>query len=219
MRIKEEPILKVNNVIVDLGANFCLGPINFSINQGDILGILGKNGSGKSTLIYTIANLISNHQGEINIQTDNIGFSFQHPRFYPNKSVLKNLQIFSTIKNTRKSELLEIIRFFELEPYIKQRFKSLSDGNKKRLEIAFSIIGNPDLILLDEPTANIDKTGIELLFDQLNALRGSSTIIMNNHNSHELKDFCTHFLILRDGKQVAFLDRNSFNPSDYNKFE
>ncbi len=209
------PVVIIDNLCVQYGNDFQLGPITYSLNKGAILGILGNNGSGKSTLMHCIVNFISDYEGEVVVNANKIGFCFQTPSFYPNKTVFENLRVLSLNKQVKTTEIKDALDFFNLSTYKNKPFKVLSGGNKKRVEIILAILGSPELILFDEPTANLDEPGVELFNQSINLLKDKSTIIINNHNSSELRSYCTDFMVLQNGSMVEAVNKENFNHVTY----
>jgi len=204
-------ILEIHDLIIKIDKHFILGPINIAIKKNSVIGIIGENGSGKSSLLYAITKLLPYSHGQIYFKTKDIRFAFQQAIFYPNKSVIENLRIFSKLRLVSEIELLNVLIYFEIEELKNIQFKKLSEGNKKRLEIIQAILSKPELVLFDEPTANIDEKGIFLFNQIIEKLKEDNvTILITNHYPKELLKYCTEFLILKNGKQIDFLSKTDF---------
>ena len=204
--------IKVENLCVRLNKLFTLGPMSFTISKQSIVGILGANGSGKTILLNTIAGLIKPTAGKLELQySDKFGFSLQIPSYYPNKTILQNLVIFSKCSGGHRVDVEQLLAELNISKYKNKKYKQLSVGIQKRMEFISALAGNPDLILLDEPTANVDEIGIKLIRDKLFQLRNEGKkILISNHHSYEADEICTHYLLLKHGLAIDFLDKYSF---------
>jgi len=205
-----DPILKIENLYKSFGNHNVLENLNFEIFQGEILSILGLSGCGKSTLLNILCGYIKQNSGHIVCKLENgskklvfenlrksekirslFGFASQEPSFYPNLSVYNNLKYFGTMSSVPKTELDEridiILHVLNLVDVKTNQSISLSEGMKKRLDFGCSIIHNPKILILDEPTANLDfQLRDELLnyIKEINKL--GMTIIFVSHYVEEV---------------------------------
>ena len=178
---KNKSILKLDKVSLKYGRNSILDNLSLSLNQGQILGLLGPNGSGKTTRFNLITGLISPDFGSIMINSKvvneypiyqrtlkfKIGFVPQHGGYFHDLTVYENLKAIAeiTIENTsyRNEKIDSLISKFELDPIRDIKAKFLSGGQKKKLVIAISLISEPKILLLDEPFAALDVMTIKTL--------------------------------------------------------
>jgi ABC-2 type transport system ATP-binding protein len=207
----------VENLSVRMNKLFTLGPMSFMIPKKSVVGILGANGSGKTILLSTIVGLIRPTTGFVKLQNSiNYGFSLQTPSFYPNKTVLQNLTIFSKYHGSLRIDIEQLLAELDISNYKNKKFKQLSSGIQKRMEFISALAGNPELVIFDEPSANVDEIGIKLIRNKLfQLIESGKTILITNHHSFELEEICTHYLILKHGMVIDFLDKHNFM-SKYN---
>jgi ABC-type multidrug transport system ATPase subunit len=198
--LERTKIVEVKKLVKNYG-NFCaVKNISFDVYQCDVFGFLGQNGAGKSTTIRTILSLIKPTSGSIklfdkdlnqyrNTILSKIGCIVEKPDFYKFLSAEKNLELFARISgvDVNKSKLHELIEFVGLKGREKERISGFSHGMKQRLGIAQTLIHNPDLIVLDEPTTGLDPQGIidvrnlilKLKNEQNKTVQGSVTELLN----------------------------------------
>ncbi len=227
---EKKQILRIKNITKSYkNSKNVLDEINFEIYEGEILGLLGLSGCGKSTLLQIICGYLKPNSGKITYENVSkksqhyrremdsirslIGFSAQEPSFYNELTVLENLIYFGTLLQIPKTklytqidEILEIFDLFEFKPMLSS---DLSEGMKKRLDIACSIIHNPKILILDEPTANLDyKLREELLkyFKKLNT--NGMTILFVSHYIEEVENISQRVLILNKGKIEIVSNKN-----------
>ncbi len=181
--------------------------INFEVHRGDILGIIGANGVGKSTLIKVLANIIDHYEGTYD--TDfTIGYVPQYIALYENLSVYENIKVFSSMTTRTKDELDHKIEdvLVKLDLLINKntKIKDLSGGNKRRVNIAVSLINEPDCLLMDEPEVGIDYKVRRDLEETVRGLaKEGKAIIVSSHSKEFISNISTKVLIL-DGKTQSY---------------
>ena len=171
---EKKPIIKIDKISLSFGKRKILDNINFSINESQILGLLGPNGVGKSTIFNLITGLIKPQYGSIIIDSKNvndypiylrttqfkIGYVPQYGGYFHNMTLLENLNAIGELliknKKVRYEKINSLISKFELDAVRDIKASYLSGGQKKRLVIALSLLGNPKILLLDEPFAALD---------------------------------------------------------------
>lgn len=213
-------LLEIENISKNFGNRVILKDISFEINRGDIIGLLGFSGCGKTTLLNIISgfekpasgNIYYNSKigsGElISIYRDSIeyksviGFSSQKPSFYPELSIYENLWYFGVLSGMKKEELKknikDILELLDLSQFKKILGKDLSQGMKKRLDLACSLVHDPQILILDEPTSNLDfKLREEILhyIKKINKSKGI-TILFVSHFLDEVEHLCTKVLMI-----------------------
>ena len=221
-------IIEVNNVNKSFGKNeninHVLNGASMSVDQGEFVSLMGASGSGKSTLLYLIGGLDRDFQGNISVcgndigslkdsklsdlRLKNMGFVFQFYNLVMNLNVSDNILLPQTINGKRKSELKkdldEILEITGLTEKRKAMPNTLSGGQQQRVAIARAVLGNPSIILADEPTGNLDATStkeIMELFQRLNKEKGL-TILQVTH-SEQCAEYGTRIVRIEDGKTIG----------------
>lgn len=210
-------MLKIKNISKKYNNNFALDSISFDLNNGEVLGILGENGAGKTTLINIISSVTKPTQGQIilndydygsKLYKTKIGVAFGGKNFlYDRLTVKENLKYFSKLYGIEDSEsiivkLSEKLQFYD---YQNKRIETLSTGMKQRVSIAISILNNPELILLDEPTLGLDISGQNIIKDIVNYLKSMNKMILYSTNIvSEIEEICDNVIIISKGKLVEY---------------
>ncbi len=204
--MKELIILK--NIVKSFKRQTVLDNISISVGKGEILGVVGNNGAGKTTLLKIMRGLLAPNCGEISYCDGiRIGSLISSPKLYGDMTAFENLKIFSISKGYKlsKEELLSVLENVGLNSTSKKLVSKFSTGMKQRLGLAFAILGNPDVILLDEPFNGLDIDGVidlrNLLLD-LNQKHGT-TIVVSSHILEELSKIITHLCVIKNGKLLV----------------
>lgn len=207
-----ENVIKLRNVVKRYNNSIVINNLNLDVPKGSIFAFLGVNGAGKSTTIRMLLDLIKEDEGYIEIFgkalkknrneiLKKIGSLVEGPAFYPNLSAYDNLKIFSNIKGTDINEIPEILKKVNLYDVKDKLTKNYSLGMKQRLGIAIALLGNPELLILDEPTNGLDPRGMheirELICDLSNE---GKTIFISSHILGEIELIATHYAIIQKGK-------------------
>ncbi len=193
-----------------------LRDVSLTIPRGEVLGLLGPNGAGKTTLIKLIAGILNPTQGEI-VPADGqtawptIGYKPERLVFPGNLAVSPYLQMVAGLCNIPRGQMdtvvLESLARVNLLAAANKQIKSLSKGMRQRLGLAQALIGDPDLLLLDEPSSGLDPEGQEEIQTYIEELRAvGKTILMSTHQLPEVTRVCTYLVILKDG-QVLYQNR------------
>lgn len=194
--------IKVSKLIKSYASNTVIKGISFEVEKGEIFALLGVNGAGKTTTLECIEGLREYDDGEI-IVNGTTGVQLQSSALPENIKPLEAMKFFSKWKNAGYNE--ELVDKFDLIDLSDKQYKHLSTGQKRRLHLALSLIGNPDIIFLDEPTAGLDVEGRAALHDEIRKLKKmGKTIIMASHDMAEVESLCDRIAILKDGK-FAFI--------------
>jgi ABC-2 type transport system ATP-binding protein len=188
--------------------------ISFAVERGQIFGFLGPNGSGKTTTIGMLLGIINPTGGEIRLfgldgyrglhqARQRIGATLENPNFYPYLSGLDNLRIVANVKGAGRREIDDALDLVGLTSRAKSKYQTYSLGMKQRLALAATMIGDPDLIILDEPANGLDPEGMREIREIIGALadRGK-TILLSSHLLWEVERTCTHLAILNHGRIV-----------------
>ena len=220
---KKKPLIKVDKVSISFGARKVLDEVSFDVNEGEILGMLGPNGVGKSTIFNLITGLIKPDHGNVFINDSNvtnspisfraskykIGFCPQYSGYFHDLTLFENLLAIGEIlikdEKLRISKINDIISEFELDSVVNVKAKNLSGGQKKRLAIALSLLGDPKILLLDEPFAALDILSISTLQQIIVNLqtRSKITIIICDHQARDLLSCVDVAIVLSNSKIVS----------------
>ena len=210
-------ILRACNLSKSFGLQEVLTNINFDIQSGDIVGLIGKNGCGKTTLMKMILGFTSQTKGYIQFEGDpnyhtkrktlnKIGFLLDC-RLFEDFSAYDNLKLFSMYSSTVNEENLDdrierLLKFVGLDNS-KKLVKSYSFGMKQRLGLALALLDDPEFLILDEPFVGLDPTGVRVLLDYIVKLRREKgvTILISSHQLHEIEEICDYFLFI-NGKSI-----------------
>lgn len=186
-----------------------LQQVNFDVPKGSIFGILGPNGSGKTTLLGIVMDVLkatdgsfswNGHPGSSHEVRRQIGTLLETPNFYHYLSGQKNLEIAAAIKEKGKEDIPRVLDMVNLTQRKNSKFSTYSLGMKQRLAIASTLLGNPEILVFDEPTNGLDPAGIaeiRELMKQLN--QQGKTVIMASHILDEVEKVCTHVAIIQKG--------------------
>jgi ABC-2 type transport system ATP-binding protein len=206
------PILQINNLSKSYGTVKALSNLSIEVSQGQVFGILGPNGSGKTTTLSILTGILEQDEGSFawfgeksNASTRRrIGSLIETPSFYPYLSLENNLRLIAQVKECGFENIPEVLTLVRLYERRKSRFSTLSLGMKQRLGIASTLLGNPQVLVLDEPTNGLDPEGIaevrELIVQQSEA---GKTIIMASHILSEVEKVCSDVAILKSGQLLA----------------
>ena len=210
-------ILTVENLSKRYGAVQALKNVNFSVPPGSVFGILGPNGSGKTTLLGTIMDILKPTAGTFRLfgeeptemHRKQIGTLLETPNFYHYLSGERNLVIAAEIKQRGKEDIAKALEMVDLTQRKKSKFSTYSLGMKQRLAIASCLLGNPEVMVFDEPTNGLDPVGIAEIRELIKRLnQEGKTIIMASHLLDEVEKVCTHVAILKKGELLASGDVN-----------
>jgi len=205
-------ILNIHQLTKKYGRLTAVDKLDVSIEKGSIFGLLGPNGSGKTTTLGMILNLIHPTSGsfrwfsnsEQTVNRQKIGAIIETPIFYPYLSAQKNLEVLCQIKKIPYSDIERVLHIVELYERRKDKFKTYSLGMKQRLAIAGALLGEPQVLILDEPTNGLDPQGIaEIRRLIVEIAKQGITIILASHLLDEVQKVCSHVLILKNGKKLV----------------
>jgi len=205
-----DPVLSIDNITKSYGPVQALKGVSFEVPNGSVFGILGPNGSGKTTLLSIILDVLKANKGSFlwfgqpgsREQRQKIGSLLETPNFYHYLSAVNNLKITQSISGRGTTEEIdEVLKKVRLYERRTSRFSTFSLGMKQRLAIAATLLGDPKVLVFDEPTNGLDPVGIAEIRQLIIELRNSGhTIIMASHLLDEVEKVCTHAAILRTGE-------------------
>lgn len=188
--------------------------VDLSVEPGEIVGVLGRNGVGKTTLVETIAGLRRPDDGTVRVLgvdpfvdaltvRRSLGVQLQQDRFHGALTVSELVALFRSFYSSGERPR-DLIQGFGLADSSRIRFDDLSGGQQRRLSIAIALIGRPQVVIVDEPTAGLDPESRRRIWDRLRALSDDGVaIILVSHQMDEVARLCDRAVILRDGRRVA----------------
>lgn len=202
-------ILTVDKLSKNYGHLKALDAVSFSVPAGSVFGILGPNGSGKTTLLGIVMNVLnasggSFSWGKTGVSADDMrkqmGTLLETPNFYHYLSAEENLRIAARIKGKGEDDIPRVLQVVNLFQRKDSKFNTFSLGMKQRLAIASTLLGDPDVLVFDEPTNGLDPAGIAEIRELIKDLnRKGKTIIMASHILDEVEKVCTHVAIIQKG--------------------
>src|SRR5438094_1770065 len=209
-------IISVNNLTKKYGDFTAVNGISFEVYEGEIFGLLGPNGAGKTTTLEVIETLREKTSGEItvdgfNIDTDKdsikqrIGVQLQAAGYYPNLNLSELIELFTGLYGVDKSPT-EMLEKVALVDKAKAKYKDLSGGQKQRFSIATTLINNPRIIFLDEPTTGLDPQARRNLWDLIREIRSQgTTVVITTHYMDEAEILCDRVAFV-DGGHIIGID-------------
>ncbi len=207
-------IISVKDLIKNYGQFEAVKGISFDVIEGEIFGLLGPNGAGKSTTLEIIETLREKTAGEVwvngfNLDKDPdsikqvIGVQLQTSGFYPGLNLVELIELFAGLYN-RVVNPRDLLKLVNLEDKAKNKFKELSGGQKQRFSIATTLINDPRIIFLDEPTTGLDPQARRNLWDLIKSIRAKgTTVIITTHYMDEAEVLCDRIAIIDSGKIIA----------------
>ncbi len=206
-------IISVKDLVKNYGDFQAVRSISFDVEEGEIFGLLGPNGAGKSTTLEIIETLRSKTSGKVivgGIDLDDkpgeikkmIGVQLQTSGFYPGLNLIELIRLFSGLYN-RKVNAMELLKKVNLEEKAKNKAKELSGGQRQRFSIATTLINDPKIIFLDEPTTGLDPQARRNLWDLIRDIRNNgTTVIITTHYMDEAEQLCDRIAIMDEGKII-----------------
>jgi ABC-2 type transport system ATP-binding protein len=207
-------MIKVSNLKKSYNSFEAVKGISFEVHEGEIFGLLGPNGAGKSTTLEIMETLREKTSGEITIggfdldKEPNeikkiIGVQLQTSGFYPGLKLVELIELFNGLYN-RQVDPIELLKKVNLEDKAKSIYKSLSGGQKQRFSIATTLINDPKIIFLDEPTTGLDPQARRNLWDLIKGIRDAgTTVIITTHYMDEAEYLCDRVAIMDEGRIIA----------------
>ena len=212
-------MISVKHLTKYYGEHLAVDDISFEITEGHVYGFLGPNGAGKSTTMNIITGCLSATDGTVLIDGHDIfeepdeakkliGYLPEHPPLYMNESPLEYLKFVGEAKGLRGAQLTaqvnEVIEKTGISNVKNRRISALSKGYKQRVGIAQALLGNPKVIILDEPTVGLDPIQIIEIRDLITELGKTHTVIFSSHILSEVQAICDQIVMIAKGKLVAF---------------
>ncbi|HKB45336.1 MAG TPA: ABC transporter ATP-binding protein [Chitinophagaceae bacterium] len=212
--MEKKKIITVKNLVKNYGSFQAVKGISFDVYEGEIFGLLGPNGAGKSTTLEIIETLREKTSGEVIVDGLNldkqpndikkiIGVQLQTSGYYPGLNLIQLIELFCGLYN-RDVEPMELLEMVNLKDKAKSKFKQLSGGQKQRFSVATTLINQPRIIFLDEPTTGLDPQARRSLWELVKNIREKgTTVIITTHYMDEAEYLCDRVAIMDSGNIVA----------------
>ena len=207
-----ETILSISNLTKKYGNLTAVNNLSFTIQKGNVYGILGPNGSGKSTTLGITLNVVNATSGNFSWfggdttthqALKRVGAIIERPNFYPYMSAYKNLKLVCKIKEISEDKIDEKLELVGLLDRKDSKFKTFSLGMKQRLAIASALLNDPEILILDEPTNGLDPQGIHQIRAIIQDIASQgTTILLASHLLDEVEKVCSHVVVLRKGEKL-----------------
>ena len=218
-------MIEIKGLTKKYGANYAVNDISFAVDKGEIVGFLGPNGAGKTTTMNILTGYLSATSGEAKIAgfdilenpmeaKKHIGFLPEHPPLYLDMTVKAYLGFVYDLKKcklNKKEHIEEICEVLKISHVAKRPIAHLSKGYRQRVGIAQALIGNPDILILDEPTVGLDPKQIIEIRSLISSLGRKHTIILSSHILPEVQAVCDRVVIINKGQIVADCKTNELN--------
>ncbi|WP_276167619.1 ABC transporter ATP-binding protein [Zobellia alginiliquefaciens] len=205
-------ILTVNHLTKKFGYLTAVKDLSFTIEKGNVYGILGPNGSGKSTTLGIVLNVVNATQGTFewfdgsattHQALKRVGAIIERPNFYPYMTAVQNLKLVCKIKEVSQNKIEEKLELVGLLDRKGSKFRTYSLGMKQRLAIASALLNDPEILILDEPTNGLDPQGIHQIREIIKKIASQgTTILLASHLLDEVEKVCSHVIILRKGEKL-----------------
>ncbi len=210
-------MIEAIGLVKEYGDHVAVDHLNFTVEKGQILGFLGPNGAGKSTTMNMLTGYISATEGTIlvngydmleepELAKKSIGYLPEQPPVYPDMTVTEYLKFVTELKKVprkeRENEVERVIEATQLQEMRNRLIQHLSKGYRQRVGIAQALVGNPEVIILDEPTVGLDPKQIIEIRDLMKSLAKEHTVLLSSHIMQEISAVCDHIMIISHGKLV-----------------
>lgn len=210
-------MIEVKNLTKKYGNKVAVDNVSFTVNKGEILGFLGPNGAGKSTTMNILTGYLSASEGSCKIgdhdiledplsAKGSIGYLPEQPPLYLDMTVKEYLNFIYDLKNVklpREAHIKEICEVVKITEVYKRTIKNLSKGYKQRVGLAQALLGNPEVLVLDEPTVGLDPKQIIEIRTLIKSLGEKHTVILSSHILPEIQAVCDRVIVISQGKLVA----------------
>ncbi|MBR4184843.1 MAG: ATP-binding cassette domain-containing protein [Clostridia bacterium] len=210
-------MIEINHLVKNYGSKFAVDDISFRVGEGEIVGFLGPNGAGKSTTMNILTGYLSSTSGEAKVGGIDIlenpdeakkliGFLPEQPPLYIDMTVNEYLNFVYEIKGcrlNREKHLEEVRKVTKIEDVKNRLIRNLSKGYRQRVGIAQALVGNPPVIIFDEPTVGLDPKQIIEIRNLIRSLGKNHTVILSTHILSEVQSVCDRIVIINEGKIIA----------------
>jgi len=212
-----EKVITVENFSKSFGENEVVSNLSFKVNQGEVFALLGANGSGKTTTIRCLLNILEPTKGSLLVNgqrynqemSQTVGYLPEERGLYTSEKVIDTMIYFGELKGMSSSAAkkwsLEYLEKVGIPEKAKDKVKKLSSGQQQKVQLGITIINNPNLLILDEPTKGLDPVNRTLLMDMLMEMKNQgSTIVFITHQMEEVEKLADRLLMIKDGKEILY---------------
>ena len=209
-------MLKVENITKYYNKTKAVDNLSFTVEKGEIFGLLGENGAGKTTTFRIILGLINASSGNVTLDgkkidyslTDKIGYVTEERSLLTKMTVKDQILLYGVLKGMSEDNILKEMRKwlkkFQISDYENRKIKELSKGNQQKIQFIAAVINKPKLLILDEPFSGLDPINVEMLKKAIIELQETGcSIIFSSHQMEQIEDFCEKLVILSHGKVVV----------------
>ncbi len=209
-------MLKVENITKYYNKTKAVDNLSFTVEKGEIFGLLGENGAGKTTTFRIILGLINASSGKVTLDgkkidyslTDKIGYVTEERSLLTKMTVKDQILLYGVLKGMSEDNILKEMRMwlkkFQISDYENRKIKELSKGNQQKIQFIAAVINKPKLLILDEPFSGLDPINVEMLKKAIIELQETGcSIIFSSHQMEQIEDFCEKLVILSHGKVVV----------------
>jgi len=211
-------VIEIKNIVKTYGKLKAVDDVSFTVPDGQVLGFLGRNGAGKTTTMNIITGYISSTSGSVSINgvdilknpkeaKQQIGYLPETPPLYNDMTVEEYLKFVCDLKKVPRAKMSDQLAYVydmtKLEDVHKRLIANLSKGYRQRVGLAQALIGDPKVVIMDEPTVGLDPKQIIDIRNTIKNLGKKHTVILSSHILHEVSDVCQHVIIINSGKIVA----------------
>ena len=209
--------VEVNHITKTYGTRSVVNDVSFTVNPGEILGLIGPNGAGKTTTIRMMMDIIQPDSGDIKIlgeklteaSKNSIGYLPEERGLYKKLNIVDSIVYFAALKGMdsqlARKRADDLLKRVEMLPHKNKKIEELSRGMGQIIQVIVTVIHDPKLIILDEPTAGLDPVNAQLLKDMMLELRNQGkTVIMSTHRMNEIEEMCDRILMINHGQTVLY---------------
>lgn len=217
MTSKTDSFISIKNFKMDFGGKTVIKDLSFEVKRGEVFGFLGSNGSGKTTTIRSLLGIYQPSGGQLLINgksfsvdsTTKLGYLPEERGLYKKESVIDVMLYFGQLKGLSKAEAKQrseaYLERVKLSDKAKTRLDKLSGGQQQKIQLGITIMNDPDLLILDEPTKGFDPVNRRLLMDIIEEhQRAGATIVFVTHQMEEVERLCDRIILLKDGRAHAY---------------
>jgi heme exporter protein A len=197
-------VVTATGVTKRFGSQRVVHSVSLACDVGEVLLILGANGAGKSTLLRILAGLVRPDSGSVGLERGSrIGFASHHTFLYSKLSVRENLRLYSALLNAPVADQDKLLSRMELASVLDTPVNQLSKGTQAKVSLVRALLGKPQLLLLDEPSSNLDERSVRVLLEEVDSQKTRGAAILVTHDVARLKHVATRVVVLEQGAIVA----------------